>query len=65
MTATTEGDLLADLARLQDEAIAVVEAFESEPDMDTPEWHDFMGRVRGVSRRLNDIIRQLDKRADR
>ncbi|WP_353707645.1 hypothetical protein ABRQ22_17440 [Cellulosimicrobium sp. ES-005] len=65
MTATTEGDLLTDLARLQDEAVAVVEAFENEPDMDTPEWHEFMVRVRGVSRRLNETVRLIDQGAGR
>lgn len=65
MTAATEGDLLTDLARADDEVLAASEALRRVETFDTPEWFDAHGIWADAVDRRDAIIRQLDARADR
>lgn len=65
MTATTEGDLLTDLARADDEVLAASETLRRVETFDTPEWFDAHGIWADAVDRRDAIIRQLDARADR
>ncbi len=65
MTAATEGDLLTDLARADDEVLAAAEAFRRVDEFDTPEWWQAHGILGDAVDRRDAIIRQLDEWADR
>lgn len=65
MTATTEGDLLTDLARADDEVLAASETLRRVETFDTPEWYQAHGIWADAVDRRDAIIRQLDERADR
>ncbi|MHA7620535.1 hypothetical protein ACX12M_18645 [Cellulosimicrobium cellulans] len=62
MTSTTEGDLLTDLARADDEVLAASEVLRRVETFDSPEWFEAHGIWADAVDRRDAIIRQLDER---
>lgn len=62
MTATTEGDLLTDLARADDEVLETSERHHAVEEFDTPLWWETYGVWKDAIDRRDAIIRQLDER---